>query len=120
MKRLEGENWSAEGSPAESKITNIVSGETESKEWTEEQDMEAMENTKTIEDTLDEFQDKYRQHDDVTRALESASVIKIPADRLNASIDNLLELSKRLHEKGGNESKRTHISIIVNKLRELL
>ena len=42
MKRLEGENWHAEGSPAESKITGIVSGETESKEWTEEQDKEVM------------------------------------------------------------------------------
>jgi len=124
-----GDNYRVEGSPEKSEIPGVVSGQIEGKEWTEEQDKAAMEKRLQIEkkeeaivETLDELQEKYPQYEDIVNCFESASVISDPRGRLEVVMDNLLDLSKALdrNKEIASESERRRISMILNRLRELL
>lgn len=105
MKRLEGENGHAEGSPAESKITGVVSGETESKEWTEEQDKEVMARRIKEEDRR-EAEWKARE-EEARKALgdwdEETQEMEIPVDI--AKGNELLRSLDDLQERYGNQDE---------------
>lgn len=60
-KHPEEKRYHVEGSPAESQLTGIVSGETDAKEWTEEQDETAMEKRLAIEKAQEEEEERARK-----------------------------------------------------------
>lgn len=128
MTKLEGENFHIDGSPAESELTGVVSGETAGKDWTEAQDEYTKKQRAESEDAfmkeLEVLGKKYTPLDeDIAWIFEkNASDERSPRARAKAVIDGLLELSKRLQREGSIEadSRRNRISVIVNRLRRLL
>lgn len=115
---MKGENFHVEGN-AEKDERNVVSGETVSGET----EKEMLRRDEVMRNLEQEQADAIARGDqEIVRAFEDASGITSPSERLDMTIDNLLDHARALEASSQPGAKRVQkrISKVVNRLRELL
>jgi len=121
----ENENYHVEGSPAESELTGIVSGEIESRGMTGEEQEAKMKKRLAIKKTgdriiktLGKLQEKYGHDEEIARVLEDASGITDPRERVGVVIDNFHRLADALEKRAdiGSGSRMRRVYRILDKL----